>query len=246
MKRPTPHLPQCQSCFTLIELLIVIAIIAILASMLLPALTRARAFATSASCLNNLRQIGLACFSYAEHSDNTLPPASIQKTPDAPTHPNTKAGFARWTAAVGAEIYTSYSMTDLRYGGNVYGWGIAPNWILRCPSNNVDSAQNVYGINGMANNGTITPSGWGSGSGVYGTTMAREQLIEQPSATFMVTDHADYRMYQGISQTRSRWLTATVRHAGKLNFVYVDGHANALRFHDIPTALTPFYGYGAQ
>jgi prepilin-type N-terminal cleavage/methylation domain-containing protein len=67
MQRPT------QQRFTLIELLVVVAVIAILASLLLPALSKARESAQRTTCMNNQKQMLLALTMYAEESEGWYP-----------------------------------------------------------------------------------------------------------------------------------------------------------------------------
>jgi prepilin-type N-terminal cleavage/methylation domain-containing protein/prepilin-type processing-associated H-X9-DG protein len=123
--------------FTLIELLVVIAIIAILAAILFPVFAQAREQARKATCISNMKQLGLAFMMYVQDYDETFPMNQYFASPDHQTLQRT------WADEVGPYVKNGDTFIDgddkvtVRYsgGGGAY----------KCPSFPIDQSYN-YGV----------------------------------------------------------------------------------------------------
>lgn len=208
-----PH-PRCRrqasAAFTLIELLVVVAIIAILASMLLPALTKAREIAQRTKCMGQIQQAGMTCFFYADDWEGWFPRPWVlpnQYTPPPPGVP--------------------YETPDIGYawGETLILAGYIPTWtLLHCPR--APQVANKHRHYGMRRAGRINVE-----TSIQGTwEWYALSAIEDTSFHGTIADSADYTRSDWGENVSFDWLHRMIglRHDGKANMWFLDGHSEVM------------------
>ena len=213
------------SIFTLIELLVVIAIIAILASMLLPALNKARDKAKAISCTSNLKQIGLAAITYSGDFDDFVLPQSGKLLY---VWPHLLVYYKYIPAPTSEYASVAYNI-DAK---------IKPAGLFACPAENTSEKTSTgswiesFGYNWMGTNYVMNRNI--SYANMYPTNAYYKWLklsqIPHTSSTYYIMDghgtgNATVRAGTwNMSPVSPGFLYPKPRHSYSVNMLYMDGH----------------------